>query len=120
MKNQIPPNIEKLRITHGPLASDPSYGRNGVFFIPYADTELRVIISDGGGWDHVSVSTGHRCPTFEELKWIKGLFWDKEETVVHFFPKESQYVNCHPYTLHLWKKQGVDHELPPSVFVGPS
>lgn len=120
MKKQVPQNIERYRIKIGPLASDASYGMNGAFTINYAGTELHVIISDGEGWDHVSVSTWHRCPTFDELKWIKNLFWEKDETVIHFWPKESEYVNFHPYTLHLWKKQGVDYELPPKKFIGPS
>jgi hypothetical protein len=119
MKSQVPINIERYRITSGLLASDASYGMNGAFVINYAGTELQVIISDGCGWDHVSVSTRHRCPTHDEMTWIKNIFFEDEETVVHFWPKKSEYINCHPYTLHLWRKQGVDYELPPREFIGP-
>lgn len=51
------------------------------------------------------------------MEYIKESFWDEEETVLQFHPKKSEYVfntNC----LHLWKKIGVDHELPPKMLVG--
>jgi hypothetical protein len=114
LKKKLPDFLEVKRIKVGPLKSDASSGFNGAFMF----NGFTVIVSDGGGWDHVSISRRERCPTFDELNWIKGLFFDAEETVVHFFPKKSQYVNLHPYCLHLWKKQGQDYELPPSDYVG--
>jgi hypothetical protein len=120
LKKKVPKSIEKFRIKKGPLASHPGYGFNGFFLIPYRGTILKVLVSDGGGWDHVSVSTETRIPTFTELSFIKDLFWEEQETVIHYFPKKSEYVNYHPYVLHLWKKQGHEHKLPPSIFVGPS
>jgi hypothetical protein len=79
---------------------------------------LRVIAAPGSvkygvPWDHVSVSLDHRCPTWDEMSHIKDLFFDKEETAVQFHPKKSEYVNNHPYVLHLWKKMDHDYELPP-------
>lgn len=64
------------------------------------------------GWEHVSVSLYNRLPTWDEMCLVKSLFWDEEETVIQFHPKKSQYVNQHPFCLHLWKKIGVDAELP--------
>jgi hypothetical protein len=113
MKAKVPLFLEKCRVTTGPMKSDRGYGFNGLFIIG----ELRVIASNGWGWDHVSVSLCNRCPTFEELKMIKDLFWDPEETVVHFFPKQSVYINNHPFTLHLWKRHGEAYQLPPMIMV---
>lgn len=81
---------------------------------------LSCIFGNGYGWEHLSVMVKRkrRCPTWEEMNFVKGLFWEDEETVVQFHPKRSQYVNNHPYVLHLWKKAGHDHELPPSFLVG--
>lgn len=79
---------------------------------------LNVQASDGGGWDHVSVSLPSRCPTWEEMQYIKTLFWDDEDCVVQFHPPKSEYVNNHPYCLHLWKKQGCQYTTPPSIMVG--
>ncbi|HRZ15320.1 MAG TPA: hypothetical protein P5110_07425 [Candidatus Omnitrophota bacterium] len=95
-------------------------GNNGAFLItiPSTGAIVMVVSSDGGGWDHVSVSCRNRCPRWEEMCYIKDLFFEPEETVIQFHPKKSAYVNNHPYCLHLWKKQGAEIELPPTEFVG--
>ena len=118
MRSKPIPKAEKARITTGPLRSNSSYGNNGLFIFKYKDHKLKVIASDGGGWDHVSVSLKGRCPTWAEMCFVKNIFFDDEETVIQFHPKKSKYVNQHPYTLHLWKNQTNDIELPPSEFVG--
>lgn len=102
MKKKVPANIERYRITRGPLASDASAGMNGMFRVQYADTELAIIISDGMGWD---------------MAWVKNLFFEPEETVVQFHPKQSCYVNACENCLHLWRKQGQEYELPPTFML---
>lgn len=91
---------------------------------PYA---LRIMASDGFGWEHVyeppvwehvSVSTTVRCPTWEEMAMVKDMFWDPEDLVLQFHPPRSVYVNSHPYCLHLWRPVGVSIPLPPSQTVG--
>ncbi len=76
-----------------------------------------VIFSWGGGWEHVSVSHSHRCPTWEEMCRVKDMFWNEDECVVQYHPPKSEYVNNHPYCLHLWRKCGEDFELPPKEFI---
>lgn len=44
--------------------------------------------------------------------------WGEEECVVQFHPPRSEYVNRHPYCLHLWKKIGEEYETPPKEYVG--
>jgi hypothetical protein len=79
---------------------------------------LNFVFSWGMGWDHVSISKKiNDTPTWEEMKYAKDLFFNEDETVVQFHPKKSEYVNVHPYTLHLWKKQGEEIELPPTWMV---
>lgn len=111
----------QFRIRTGPFASSESYGNNGAFMI---DTKsgtdvLRTIASDGEGWEHVSVSLATRCPTWEEMCAVKELFWGPEDCVVQYHPPASDYVNCHPFTLHLWRPVGVSLLMPPSFLVGP-
>ncbi len=87
--------------------------------------ELRIISSgtpaDGEApWEHVSVSSLYRCPTWDEMKAVKELFWHDEETVIQFHPRKSAYVSVHPYTLHLWRNVEPfksDYELPPSYLI---
>lgn len=79
---------------------------------------LTVIFSNAYGWEHVSVSTQSRCPTWEEMSMLKDMFWDDSETVVQYHPKKSEYVNNFPYCLHLWKKNDTEYELPPRILVG--
>ena len=77
-----------------------------------------VIWSDGGGWDHVSVSWQNRCPTWEEMAKVKQLFFHPEEVCVEFHPAESEYVNMHPYCLHIWRYQQPGMPMPPAWMVG--
>ena len=56
-----------------------------------------------GGWEHVSVELyARRLPTWEEMCYIKELFWEDEEEVVQIHPKHSHYVNI-TEALHLWR-----------------
>lgn len=117
MKSKVPKIVEKARIRKGSFASDESYGFNGAFVFKRGRYELRVICSDEMGWDHVSVSLENRTPTWAEMCFIKNLFFDESETVIQYYPKKSKYINVNPYVLHMWKKQGVDYELPQRKFI---
>ncbi len=70
------------------------------------------------GWDHVSVSLSNRCLTWEEMCYIKGLFFLEDECVVQYHPAKSDYVNMHPYCLHLWKVQDQEMPKPPKIMIG--
>ena len=110
----------KYRLRTGRLASDERNGNNGAFFVPRRPGEapLQIIASDGGGWEHVSVSLPHRCPSWAEMCEVRALFWDDEDVGVQFHPARSEYVNNHPYCLHLWRPTGHDIQTPPSLLVG--
>jgi len=77
-----------------------------------------VVWSDGGGWEHVSVSFRGRCPSWEEMCIVKDIFWHEDECVVQYHPAKSEYVNNHPYCLHLWRPLQQDMPVPPSILVG--
>lgn len=101
------------------LESTAELGNNGMFFIPFGREVLRCMISDGEGWEHVSVSLRHRTPTWDEMCFVKSQFWDDEECVMQLHPRKSEYVNWHPYCLHLWRPLSSAIPEPPSIFVGP-
>lgn len=114
----------------GIYSSDESYGNNGMFLIPYRGKLLQCLASDGKGWEHVSVSLKlkkkkskaykqiQRCPSWEEMCFVKSLFWGKEDAVVQFHPPESLYVNTHPFCLHLWKPNFANMPVPDPILVG--
>lgn len=113
------------RIRKGPLASHDDYGCNGAFAF-YFDPkiELQCIISDGEGWEHVSVvaivqgGKFMRAPTWDEMCKVKAKFWDNEDCVIQFHPPKSQYVNNHKYCLHLWREIGVEYKTPLTELIG--
>jgi hypothetical protein len=76
-------------------------------------------LGDEFAWDHVSISVRNRCPNWEEVCFVKHLFWGEEETVLQLHVPTSEYVNYHPHTLHLWKPLLFKVPLPPSIMVGP-
>ena len=102
------------------MASADANGNNGCFAIPLKHGQaVMVIASDGAGWEHVSVSRRDRCPTWDEMCQVKDMFWDQEDCVVQFHPPRSEYVNFHPYCLHLWRPIAGDPLTPPAFLVGP-
>ena len=101
-----------------PMYSDASYGNNGAFLISLS-RELHAVASDGGGWEHVSISAENGPPTWAEMCEVKALFWDDDDCVVQYHPPKRDYVNYHPNCLHLWRPVGVEIPRPPIIFVGP-
>lgn len=96
------------------------YGEpDGVFMVAGITEPLAVIASVGSGWDHVSVSAETRCPTWDEMQYVRKMFFASDETVVQIHPPVDKYVNCHPYCLHMWRPQGQDLPLPPRWMIAP-
>lgn len=126
MREKPSDKAEAGRVLHGPWGSDRHMPWGAFEVMGPCGCELRIMATDGDdpgnighGWEHVSVSTERRPPNWQEMAWVKDQFWDDEETVLQFHPKKSEYVNCHPYCLHLWRNVGLDHPLPPSILTGP-
>jgi hypothetical protein len=108
----------EFRVRTGLLGSDETLGNNGAFLIPFRSYTFSVVASDELGWEHVSVSLPSRCPNWEEMCYIKELFWEDTECVVQFHPSKDDYVNNHNYCLHLWKQLGVEFPKPHYLLVG--
>lgn len=79
---------------------------------------FHVIASNGDGWEHVSASCQYLTPTWDEMCVVKALFFTPKEWVIQFHPSESEYVNNHPYCLHLWRPISVEFPTPPSILTG--
>jgi len=96
-------------------------GKDGLFAYllhPYKPGQVQIVASWLGGWEHVSISMKNRCPTWDEMCALKDIFWGEEECVVQYHPPKSEYVNMHPFCLHLWKKIGSEFETPPKIMAG--
>ena len=115
MNTEAYKKIKRYRVRDGLMGSTEQMKNNGVWVFRYAGTldPIRVIASDGGDWDHVSVSMLHQIPTWEVMCWIKDIFWNKEETVMQLHPPSSEYINLHPNVLHMWKPQKALIPMPP-------
>ena len=74
---------------------------NGAFLVP--PIPLRIIAASGGGWDHVSVSTDTRCPTWHEMSFVHRLFFYDDEVAMQLHVPATDHINNHPFTLHLWR-----------------
>lgn len=119
--------VNKYRIRTGAMASDDSIGMNGAFQIPCGRVLLFCIASDGSDWDterlplpkweHVSVSLAARCPTWEEMEFIKRLFFRPEETAIEYHVQVKRHINRHPNCLHIWRPIGVEIPMPPEICV---
>jgi hypothetical protein len=131
--------------THPQLGTTAADGNNGAFHVesPEPGWRLALICSDGSdpdvpeghGWEHVSVHayqerhaipeaarrarTLMRTPNWKEMSYVKRLCWDAEDVVMQLHPRESEYVNCHPHVLHLWRHTTKEIPTPPSILVGP-
>ena len=106
--------------------------RFGMFLVPKPDNKRKffsVIFDDGDktGWEHASfkIVKGHgrklyvlrSIPGWDECCYVKNLFWKEGECVVQFHPAKENYVNIHPFVLHLWKLRDGTFPTPPIELV---
>lgn len=117
---RIPSKLEAGRVRHGEWGS-PTGALYGAFLVKLrpGGPAFKVIASSGEGWDHVSISLPGRCPTWSEMSAFKDLFFEPEDAVMQLHPPVSDYVNLHPFCLHLWRPLEAEIPLPPSWMVGP-
>lgn len=117
---KLSPRLEEYRFRD----SSPPHATFGMFSMPGPCGErLTVIASDGvdpisEGWEHVSVSTRRRIPNWQEMCFVKSLFWSDDDCVVQFHPPQHAYVNNHPHCLHLWRPTRQAMPTPPEILVG--
>lgn len=101
--------LEQFRLRDGSQYATGSFEPRGFFTVPGpCGRELKIIAGDaweeeGVFWDHVSVSLQNRCPNWEEMCFVKSLFFDPEDAVFQLHPPQSKWINNHPYCLHLWR-----------------
>lgn len=81
-----------------------------------------IVFSTGFGWEHLSISHRNKTPDWDTMCQVKDMFWREDEACMQLHPKKEDYINNHPYCLHIWKpikeELGVEIPLPPSILVG--
>lgn len=95
-------------------------GDDGGAFIlksPVDKQVLSIIASHGLGWDHVSVSRRSRIPIWDEMEFVKRLFFEDDEVAMQLHVPAADHVNVHPNTIHLWRPQIGSIPLPPHWMV---
>lgn len=55
-------------------------------------------------WLHVSCSRLSALPSWEDVRQVKDIFIGRKAQAVQILPPEDEYVNDHPYCLHLWSR----------------
>jgi hypothetical protein len=121
-------DLAKLDRYRNPVGETMPYGRRGdpyggIFRVRSPSDPriyLDVIASNGDGWDHVSVSTPRRCPSWPEMETVKRLFFEDHETAMQLHVATAEHISQHPYCLHIWRPHDAEIPLPPAIMVGRS
>lgn len=101
---------DKLWGKHDPVKA-------GIFSFMTDRGEIHVVASNGDGWDHVSVSCEYRCPSWEEMEWVKRLFFEEWETAMQLHVPPAEHININPRVLHLWRPHNALIPRPPAEMV---
>lgn len=92
-------------------------GDGGAFVFNGPDRPLRIIASWGGGWDHVSVSTNGKTPTWGEMEAVKRLCFHDHEAAMQLHVPVSDHISIKHNCLHIWRPQSGEILLPPKWMV---
>lgn len=109
--------FERLRVES--KYGGPGCSNGGAFrlFCSRTRGQLRIIASSGAGWDHISISLEHRCPNWIEMEYVKRLFFKPTELAWQYHMPVKDHISCHPYVLHIWRKQDFEMPTPPAELV---
>lgn len=61
-----------------------------------------IVTKDDGLW-HMSIAHPNRLPAYEELKAARYKYLRDVHYAAQIFPPPSEFVNVHPYCIHLWE-----------------
>lgn len=140
MRDRFPDRLEKCRIREdadSPYLDCKPGDRYGRFIVRGPGGAVLCIVAAASdewkecgfpapAFEHVSVTVyreangnkAARCPTWEEMAFVKDLCWDETECVLQYHPPRANYVNLHPFCLHLWKPVGIGIPIPPAGAIG--
>lgn len=100
-----------------PLMGDLGDEYNGAFEIKIKGEKYSIIASNGDGWEHISVSSKYKIPSWSTMCKIKDLFFEENEVVMQIHPSKNDYINVHKNCLHLWRPINQEIPVPPIYMV---
>jgi hypothetical protein len=107
-------------VIFGDFASNPGDSYGAFFLKGPNGQKLKIIASEGEPelpWEHVSISLKNRCPTWDEMEYVKRLFWDENEWAMQLHAPPSKHISVHPYCLHIWRPLHCEIPIPPAIMV---
>ncbi len=121
----------RVQLPGAPTRSGDRYGAF-ILLCPITRQPIKVIVAPsvseevyrsyglhGEPFEHVSASLRDRCPRWDEMCWVKNLFFEPHEAVMQLHVPKADHINCHPYTLHLWRPTKTPIPRPDPATVGP-
>ena len=123
-------DIEEIKKTMGmKIKAEKKNGFGGsIFPIEYKngrakivqdyDKVLNFMFSWACGFEHLSVSTTVKTPTWEQMCKMKDIFWNEDEVCMQLHPAKENYINNMPYCLHIWRPTNQKIPTPPNLMVG--
>ncbi|KKN52789.1 hypothetical protein LCGC14_0609070 [marine sediment metagenome] len=110
-------NLNSLNHSRGSLHGQRGDEHNGVFNIKIDGKAYTIVASNGGEWEHVSVSNKKHVPSWRIMCRVKDMFFESDEVVMQLHPAKRNYVNIHENCLHLWRPLAAGIPVPPAIFV---
>ncbi len=101
------------------IPGDPGDEHNGAFQMKIRGEKFLIIASNGGGWEHVSISHKYKVPGWRVMCELKEMFFEDTEAVYQIHPPKAEYMNVHKNCLHLWRPTKEGQPLPPVYMIGP-
>ena len=103
---------ETLAKQVGNPQSDPAAFRMLSPFDPFC--ELFILVGSlSGAWEYVQVTAPDRCPTWEEMKFVKDCCWDEEDVCFQLHPAKSRYIDKSEFSLWIWRPTDIEIPQPP-------
>lgn len=54
-------------------------------------------------WEFAAVEAEWRCPTWNEMKFVKDHLWAPEDVCLQLHPQQSRYINKSEFCLWIWR-----------------
>ena len=102
------------------ITIDETDGFASIWYDPLTGKGYSIIMSWGGGWEHLSVNPlkNDKTPTWDFMCRMKEMFFNDDEACVEYHPRKQDYVNNMPHCLHIWRPTKEKLPCPPDIFVG--